>query len=99
MVSYPLLSSSVCFNRLDIAFLLEGGKISSSNFQRSLRFIKKLVMSFPRARFGLVSYSKRSTKVFGFYRYFSFRYCQSLIVRLRPFKQSMGNDIYNGECG
>lgn len=61
--------SPACRKRLDIAFLLESGRISSSNFRRTLRFIRKLVVSFPSARVGLVSYSKRSTKVFGFYRY------------------------------
>ena len=58
-----------CRKRIDIGFLLESGRISSSNFQRTLRLIKKLVVSFPRAKIGLVSYSRKATKVFGFYRY------------------------------
>ena len=85
-----LLYFIVCQATIDLAFVIDAsGSIEASgrgNFKRCLNFIKRLVASFKISRrythVGVVVYSSRARKVFGFNRYYKKRQLMKAIDRI-----------------
>lgn len=82
--------SVVCQAKIDLAFVIDAsGSIEASgrgNFKRCLNFVKRLVASFKISRkythVGVVVYSSRARKVFGFNRYINKRLLMKAIDRI-----------------
>jgi len=80
----------VCQGKIDLAFVIDAsGSIELSgrgNFKRCLNFVKRLVASFKISRkytrVGVVVYSSRARKVFGFNRYSNKRLLLKAVDRI-----------------
>lgn len=90
-----VFSSAVCQASINLAFVIDAsGSIEASgrgNFKRCLNFVKRLVASFKISRrythVGVVVYSSRARKVFGFNRYYRKRQLMKAIDRVPYFRR------------
>lgn len=91
MIANCILPSIVCRAKIDLGFLVDGSssieKYGRGNFKRFLEFLKRIVVSFKvssrYSRVGIILYSSRPRKIFGFRRYNTKRTVLRAIDRIR----------------